>query len=62
MEYSYNNFIEDLKLGSEIELSYMNSSYFIFYDDRGSILINVDDNTKLIFKSDEEFLSSPIFV
>lgn len=61
MYYSYNDFVEDLKLGSEIEFTYKNIAYFVFYDERGTILIKVDDSTKKVFKNTDEFLASKIF-
>jgi hypothetical protein len=61
VEYSYNDFVEDLKLGSEIEFTYNNINYFLFYDERGTILVKLDDKTKQIFRSIQEFLSSKLF-
>lgn len=61
MEYSYNDFIEELKLGSEIEFTYKNIAYFVTYDARGTILIKVDDKTKQIFKNDDDFLANATF-
>lgn len=61
MEYLYNDFVKDLKLGSEIEFTYSDIRYFVFYDDRGTILLKVNDNTKLIFENTDDFLSSGLF-
>lgn len=59
--YLYTDFVEDLKLGSEIEFSYKDIPYFVFYDDRGTVLINLKDKITHIFENDDDFLDSQIF-
>lgn len=60
MEYSYNDFVTDVKMGREIKFTHRNNTYFVTYDNRGIILINVSNKTKQIFKNDDELLSNAL--
>jgi hypothetical protein len=60
MKYSYDSFVEELRLGSEIEFTYSNVTYFLTYDKRGTILMDVDKKIKQIFKDDDDFLENAV--
>lgn len=57
MKYSYNEFVEYVKIGHEIEFTYKGIIYFETHNGREVILLKTDDNIKQIFRNQDEFLS-----
>ncbi|EYE87144.1 hypothetical protein Q428_15000 [Fervidicella metallireducens AeB] len=58
MEYSYEEFMEDVKMGHEIEFIYHKVTYFITHDNRGWILANINDKTSQCFTNVEDLLEN----
>lgn len=58
MEYSFEEFIEDINMGREIEFVYNNIMYFITYNKKGWLLINSVDKKNQCFANSNELLQN----
>lgn len=58
MNYSFEEFTEDVNMGREIEFFYKNIMFFITYDSRGWLLIKTDNKATQYFLSADDLLTS----
>lgn len=59
MEYSFDEFIKDVKMGREIEFIYNKTMYFVTHDNKREwLLIKTDDKTSQCFDCSESFIKN----
>lgn len=58
MEYSYEEFVEYVKMGHEIEFIYNKATYFITHDKKGWILAKIDGKTLQYFVNPDDLLEN----
>lgn len=58
MEYSFDEFIKDVKMGREIEFIYNENMYFVTRDKRGWLLIKCVDTTSQSFNSPDSLINN----
>jgi len=58
MEYSYNDLVNDLEIGHEIEFTHLNCDYSISHNDQGWHLYCVDTGNNQSFKDVGDLLNN----
>jgi len=58
LEYLFNEFVKDVKMGREIEFTYNKNMYFVTHNKRGWLLIKTDDRTSQCFDCSESLIKN----